>query len=644
MPVITLPDGQQKTFDSPVTALEVAESIASGLAKRSVAAEVGGRWVDMSYTITEDVSVRFVSGKDPEGLEVIRHSTAHLLAQAVKRLYPSAQVTIGPVIEDGFYYDFSLEKPFTPEDLEKIEAEMQSIVRENIPVTCESMSRDDAVKLFDGMGEAYKVEIIRDIPATETLTVYGQGDFQDLCRGPHVPRTGLLGAFKLTKLAGAYWRGDSNNEMLQRVYGTAWGDNKDLKLYLKRIKEAEQRDHRRTAKAMDLYHLSDLAPGMVFWHPNGWSIVVAMRNYLREKQRQAGYQEVNTPQLVSEVLWEQSGHKAKFGDEMFNCETDQRNYAVKPMNCPCHVQIFKQGLKSYRDLPLRLAEFGSCTRNEPSGTLHGLLRLRSFVQDDAHIFCTDEQILSEVSDIIKQLQEIYSDFGFTDIIYRLSTRPENRIGSDEVWDKAEQALADALDAHGVDWETLPGEGAFYGPKIEFSLRDCLGRVWQCGTVQVDFSMPERLEASYVAEDGTRKTPVMLHRALLGSFERFIAVLLEESSGWLPVWLAPVQVVVLNITDAQAEYVQNLVKRLGDRGIRAQLDLRNEKIGYKIREHTLSKVPYLLVVGDREVEQQQVSVRQVGSADQVVKGVDEFIEEIETIIASKQPMQARREDN
>lgn len=644
MAVITLPDGQQKSFDEAVTVLDVAQSISSGLAKKALAGSIDGQLVDMSTPITGDVSLKIITAKDPEGLEVIRHSTAHLLAQAVKRLYPSAQVTIGPVIEDGFYYDFSLEKPFTPGCLEAIEKEMQLLVRENIAVERQVMTRDEAIVLFDKMGEKYKVEIIRDIPADQTLTVYKQGDFEDLCRGPHVPRTGLLPVFKLTKLAGAYWRGDSSNEMLQRVYGTAWGDKKDLKLYIKRIEEAKLRDHRLMAKAMDLYHLSDLAPGMVFWHPNGWTVVLAMREYMREVQRKAGCQEINTPQLVSDELWEKSGHKSKFNDEMFGVESDTKSYAVKPMNCPCHVQVFNQGLKSYRDLPLRLVEFGSCTRNEPSGTLHGLLRLRSFVQDDGHTFCTDEQITDEVKVLIDQLQSVYSDFGFTDIMYRLSTRPEKRIGSDEVWDKSEAALAEALDSHGVDWETLSGEGAFYGPKIEFSLRDCLGRVWQCGTVQVDFSMPERLEAHYVAEDGSKKTPVMLHRALLGSFERFIAVLLEETKGWLPVWLAPIQVVVMSITDIQADYASQLVEKLTKVGVRARLDLRNEKIGYKIREHTLAKVPYLLVVGDREVEQEQVSVRQAGAKDQVVKGVDEFIDYLMTVIAEKRPARARGEDN
>ena len=644
MPVITLPDSQQKTFDSSVTALDLAASIAPGLAKRALAIEVDGQLLDMCTQIEQDASVRFITAKDTEGLDIIRHSTAHLLAQAVKQLFPAAQVTIGPVIEDGFYYDFAVEKPFTPEDLEAIETEMQRLVRENIPLSREVMSRNEAIALFEEMGEAYKVDIIRDIPENETLTVYRQGDFQDLCRGPHVPRTGLLPIFKLTKLAGAYWRGDSNNEMLQRVYGTAWADKKDLKRYIKRLEEAKLRDHRLMAKTMDLYHLSELAPGMVFWHPNGWSIVVAIREYMRKKQIEAGYQEVNTPTLVSDVLWEQSGHQAKFGDEMFTCPAENKNYVIKPMNCPCHVQIFNQGLRSYRDLPLRLAEFGSCTRNEPSGTLHGLLRLRSFVQDDAHIFCTDEQILSEVRALIDQLQAVYRDFGFPDILYRLSTRPEKRIGSDEVWDEAESALAQALDSHGVAWETLPGEGAFYGPKIEFSLRDCLGRVWQCGTVQIDFSMPDRLGAAYVAEDGSKKVPVMIHRALLGSFERFIAVLLEETAGWLPVWLSPVQVKVLTITDAQNDYVTDLVEKLQNLGIRVHSDLRNEKIGYKIREHTLSKVPYLLVIGDKEVQNQQVSVRQAGSKDQHVMSVDAFIETIQTVITDKRPALARSDDN
>ncbi len=644
MLVVTLPDGQQKKFDGPVTICDVAESMGPGFAKKALAAYIDDTLTDMNTVITKNSAVKLITAKDPEGLRIIRHSTAHLLAQAVKRLYPHAQVTIGPVVEDGFYYDFALEKPFTPEDLQAIEIEMQNIVRENISVSRLEMSRDEAIALFDAMGEKYKVEIIRDIPADQVLSVYQQGDFHDLCRGPHVPRTSFLSVFKLTKLAGAYWRGDSSNQMLQRVYGTAWGDKKDLTLYLKKIEEAKLRDHRLVAKAMDLYHLSDLAPGMVFWHPKGWSIVLAIREYMRDVQRNSGCYEVNTPSLVSDELWEKSGHKSKFGDGMFSVKSDSKDYTVKPMNCPCHVQIFNQGIKSHRDLPLRFVEFGSCTRNEPSGTLHGLLRLRSFVQDDGHTFCTEDQIGSEVKVLIGLLQKVYRDFGFTDIMYRLSTRPEKRMGSDEVWSKAESALENALNSAGVDWQTLPGEGAFYGPKIEFSLRDCLGRVWQCGTVQVDFSMPERLGAVYVAEDGTKKTPVMLHRALLGSFERFIAVLLEETMGWLPVWLAPIQVMVLNITDLQRNYAEDLVRQLTKVGIRVQIDLRNEKIGYKIREHTLAKVPYLLVVGDREVETQQVSVRQAGAKDQVVKGVDEFIDYLQTVIAEKRSARAEGENN
>lgn len=634
MPVITLPDQQQKTFDAPLTAMELAHSIAPGLAKRALAAEVDGQLVDLDHPLDRDALVRIITPNDVEGLEVLRHSTAHLLAQAVKRLYPAVQVTIGPVVEDGFYYDFAVEKPFTPEDLEAIEKEMQRVVKENLPVTHRVYSRDEAIDFFAAMGEEYKVEIIRDIPADENLTVYHQGDFADLCRGPHVPRTGLLPVFKLTKLAGAYWRGDSDNEMLQRVYGTAWANKKDLKLYLHRIEEAKRRDHRLLAKKMDLYHLDDLAPGMVFWHPNGWSVVLAIRNYMRELQRRGGYQEVNTPQLVDGSLWERSGHKEKFADDMFVLESESRDYVVKPMNCPCHVQIFNQDLRSYRDLPLRFSEFGSCTRNEPSGTLHGLLRLRCFVQDDAHIFCTEDQVQSEVQAVIKQLQQAYADFGFTDIMYRLSTRPDKRIGSDEVWDLSEQALADALNSSGVEWDTLPGEGAFYGPKIEFSLRDCLGRVWQCGTVQVDFSMPGRLGASYVAEDGGKRTPVMLHRAILGSFERFIAVLLEDTAGWLPVWLAPLQAVVMNITDDQSEYVQSVVDRLFDLGFRVQADLRNEKIGYKIREHTLARVPFQIVVGDREVEEGKLSVRQSGSKQSTVMEIDEFIDYFQGVVDDK----------
>ena len=622
MPRITLADGSVKTFDQPVTGLQVAESIGPGLAKAALAVKVNGQLQDLSVPIAEDATVSIVTPRDEEGLEVIRHSTAHLMAQAVKRLFPEVQVTIGPVIEDGFYYDFASPHHFTEQDLEKISAEMKKIVKEKLPVQRLEMPREEAIRFFRDQGEDYKAEIIESIPEGEVLSLYKQGEFVDLCRGPHVPDTGKLKVFKLMHVAGAYWRGDSNNEMLQRIYGTAWSDKKDLKAYLHRLEEAEKRDHRKLGKRMDLFHFQEEAPGMVFWHPNGWTLYQNLRQYMRQKQKQHGYQEINTPQLVDFSLWQKSGHADKFGDDMFAVESEERKFAIKPMNCPCHVQVYNQGLKSYRDLPLRLAEFGSCHRNEPSGALHGLMRVRGFVQDDAHIFCTEDDIQSEVSAFIDFLHEVYADFGFTDVIYRLSTRPEQRVGSDAIWDKAEKALAKALDAKNLDWQELPGEGAFYGPKIEFSLKDCLGRVWQCGTIQVDFSMPERLEASYIGPDGNKQTPVMLHRAILGSFERFIGILIEHHAGQLPLWLAPVQAVVMNITDNQADYATKLTETLKNQGLRVDLDLRNEKIGYKIREHTLSKVPYLLVVGDQEVANGQVAVRllngeNLGSMDQSV---------------------------
>ncbi|HMV72331.1 MAG TPA: threonine--tRNA ligase, partial [Pseudomonadales bacterium] len=583
---VTLPDGSQRHYDSPVTVAQVAASIGAGLAKAALAARVDGRLVDTSHTIEDDASLAIVTDRSEDALEVIRHSTAHLLAQAVKQLFPSAQVTIGPVIDDGFYYDFSFERAFTPEDLAAIEKRMEELAGADMPVERSVMPRDEAVAFFRGLGEDYKAEIIASIPSNEDISLYRQGDFVDLCRGPHVPSTGKLKAFKLTKLAGAYWRGDSRNEMLQRIYGTAWGDRKALDAYLHRIEEAERRDHRRIGKKLRLFHTQEEAPGMVFWHPRGWAVYQAVEQYMRAKLALRGYQEIRTPQVVDFSLWQRSGHADKFAENMFALKSEDRDFAVKPMNCPCHVQVFNQGLKSYRDLPLRLAEFGSCHRNEPSGSLHGLMRVRGFTQDDAHIFCTEAQIQSEVAQFIDLLHEVYADFGFTDVIYRLSTRPENRVGSDEVWDKAEQALADALNAKGLDWELLPGEGAFYGPKIEFSLRDCIGRVWQCGTIQVDFSMPGRLDAEYVAEDGSRQTPVMLHRAVLGSFERFIGILIEHHEGAFPAWLAPVQAVVMNITDAQREYAIGVEEALKNKGFRVLSDLRNEKIGFKIREHTL----------------------------------------------------------
>ena len=608
MPVITLPDGSQRTYDDPVSVYDIAASIGPGLAKAALGGVVDGREVDTSYVVEQDSAIAVITEKDDAGLEIIRHSTAHLLAMATQELFPGVQVTIGPVIEDGFYYDFATGHSFTPEDLEKIEDRMEELAKREIPVERVVMSREKAIETFRNMGENYKVQIIEDLPADEEISMYTQGAWGDLCRGPHVPNTGKLKAFKLTKVAGAYWRGDSKNEMLQRIYGTAWASKKQLKQYLTRIEEAEKRDHRKIAKKLGLFHTQEEAPGMVFWHPAGWSIYQTIEQYMRKAQQDNGYQEIRTPQLVDLSLWEKSGHADKFGDDMFMLQSEGREFAVKPMNCPCHVQVFNQGLKSYRDLPLRLAEFGSCHRNEPSGSLHGIMRVRGFVQDDAHIFCTEAQIQPEVSTFIDFLHAIYDDFGFTEVIYRLSTRPEQRVGTDADWDRAEKALADALDTQKLPWQELPGEGAFYGPKIEFSLKDCIGRVWQLGTIQVDFSMPGRLEAQYVAEDGSRQVPVMLHRAVLGSFERFIGILIEHYEGVFPAWLAPKQAVVLNITDKQSEYALNVEESLKNNGFRVVSDLRNEKIGFKIREHTIQKVPYLLVVGDKEVESQTVAVR------------------------------------
>ncbi len=627
MPVISLPDGSQRSFDHPVTVFEVAADIGPGLAKAALAGKVNGELVDTSHIIDEDTQLSIVTSRDEEGLEVIRHSAAHLMAQAVKQLYPEAQVTIGPVIEDGFFYDFAMEKMLTPDDLAVIEKRMQEIIKEKLPIERSLMERDEAIRFFREMGESYKAEIIQDIPKDEPLSLYRQGDFIDLCRGPHVPNTGSIPAVRLTRLAGAYWRGDSNNEQLQRVYGTAWGNKKDLKAYIKRLEEAEKRSHRKIGRQLDLFHIQEEAPGQVFWHDKGWTLYKTIEQYMRDKQYAHDYKEIKTPQLLDFSLWERSGHAAKYSDDMFSLESDGRQFAIKPMNCPCHVQVFNQGLKSYRDLPLRLAEFGSCHRNEMSGALNGLMRVRAFVQDDAHIFCSEEQIESEVGKFIDFLHEVYSDFGFTEVIYRLSTRPENRVGSDEVWDKAEKALADAMDAKRLDWQELPGEGAFYGPKIEFSLKDCMGRVWQLGTIQVDFSMPERLDAQYVAEDGSRQVPVMLHRAILGSFERFIGILIEHFEGKFPTWLSPEQVVVMNITDKQAEYVEKVVEKLKNAGIRAISDLRNEKIGFKIREHTMQRIPYLLVTGDREVETASVAVRTRTGEDRGSMSVDAFISKV-----------------
>ena len=614
MPVITLPDGSRREFDQPVSVHDVAAAIGPGLAKAALAGRLDGTLVDTSRVIETDADLSIITDRDEEGLEVIRHSTAHLLAQAVKQLFPDAQVTIGPVIEDGFYYDFAFERSFTPEDLEAIEKKMTELARQDLAVKRRVMPRDEAVTFFRNLGEEYKAQIIESIPANEELSLYEQGGFVDLCRGPHVPSTGKLKAFKLMKLAGAYWRGDSDNEMLQRIYGTAWKDKKTLKTYLHRLEEAEKRDHRKLGKVMDLFHTQEEAPGMVFWHDNGWQIYLVITEYIRNKLRQHGYQEVHTPQVLDRSLWEKSGHWEKFHEDMFTTDSENRTYALKPMNCPAHIQIYNQGLKSYRDLPLRLAEFGSCIRNEPSGTLHGLMRLRSFVQDDAHIFCTEDQILDEVSDFIDLLFQVYADFGFEDISVKLSTRPEKRVGEDALWDRAEQALQQALDHKGLDWGLQPGEGAFYGPKIEFNLRDCLARVWQLGTIQLDFSMPDRLGAHYIAEDGSKQVPVMLHRAILGSLERFIGILIEHYAGVLPLWLAPVQAVVLNITDRQAEYARKVEETLKNQGLRVKSDLRNEKIGFKIREHTIQRVPYLLIVGDRETEAGTVAVRTRGGKD------------------------------
>jgi threonyl-tRNA synthetase len=624
MPVITLPDGSQRDFDSAVTVLDVAADIGPGLAKATLAGIVSGQEVDASYLIEEDANLSIVTDRSDEALEIIRHSTAHLLAMAVKELFPTAQVTIGPVIENGFYYDFSFERTFTPEDLEAIEQRMQELAKQDFAIAREEWDRDEAVEFFKGIGEAYKAEIIAGIPADQPIGLYRQGDFVDLCRGPHVPSTGKLSAFKLTKVAGAYWRGDNDNEMLQRIYGTAWANKKQLKAYINRLAEAEKRDHRKIGKKLDLFHMQEEAPGSVFWHQKGWAIYNGIKDYMRKKQLQNGYQEIRTPQVVDYSLWEKSGHADKFGDDMFSITTDDRQYAVKPMNCPCHIQVYNQGLKSYRDLPLRIAEFGSCHRNEPSGSLHGIMRVRSFTQDDGHIFCSEDQIQSEVSEFIDVLHEVYADFGFSEIIYRLSTRPEQRVGTDESWDRAEKALGEALDAKQLPWQELPGEGAFYGPKIEFSLKDCIGRVWQMGTIQVDFSMPGRLDAEYVAEDGSRKIPVMLHRAILGSFERFIGILIEQHEGAFPFWLAPQQAIVINITDSQAEYAKKVTQTMQNEGFRVNSDLRNEKIGFKIRGHSMQRVPYLLVVGDKEIENGTVAVRTRDGEDLGSMTIEEVI--------------------
>ncbi|WP_460726854.1 threonine--tRNA ligase [Lysobacter rhizosphaerae] len=623
MIAITLPDGSRREFDNPVTVGDVAASIGAGLAKAALAGKVDGRLVDTSFRIDNDASLEIVTDKHPDALEVLRHSTAHLLAQAVQRLFPGAQVTIGPVIDNGFYYDFAYERPFTPEDLPAIEAEMQKIVKESLPVSRSVKSRDDAVAFFKGMGEAYKAEIIESIPANEDLSLYSQGEFTDLCRGPHVPGTDKLRAFKLMKVAGAYWRGDSNNQMLSRIYGTAWLNDKDLKAYLHQLEEAEKRDHRKIAKQQDLFHLQEEAPGLIFWHPKGWSVWQVVEQHMRRVYRETGYGEVRCPQILDVSLWKSSGHWDNYKDNMFFTESEKRTYALKPMNCPGHVQVFKQGLHSYRDLPIRYGEFGACHRNEPSGALHGILRVRGFTQDDGHIFCTEDQIEAEVTAFHQQAMQVYADFGFSDVQLKIALRPDPRLGDDATWDKAENALRSALRAAGVEWQELPGEGAFYGPKIEYHLKDAIGRTWQLGTMQVDFMMPGRLGAEYVDEHSQKRHPVMLHRAIVGSMERFIGILIEHHAGHFPAWLAPIQAVAMNITDAQADWVEEVRKTLANQGFRVQSDLRNEKIGYKIREHTLQRVPYLLVVGDREKENGMVAVRTRGGEDLGTMSVADF---------------------
>lgn len=634
MVAITLPNGDVKQFDGQTSVMEVAQSIGAGLAKATVAGRVNGKLVDACDPISEDASVQIITPKDEEGVEIIRHSTAHLLGHAVKQLYPEVKMVIGPVIEEGFYYDIYSERPFTPEDMEKIEARMTQLINQDYDVIKKMTPRDEVIKVFQDRGETYKLRLIEDMPNETQMGLYYHQEYVDMCRGPHVPNTRFLKAFKLTKMSGAYWRGDAKNEQLQRIYGTAWADKKDLKAYIQRIEEAEKRDHRKIGKALDLFHMQEEAPGMVFWHPNGWTMWQVLEQYMRKVQKDNGYLEIKTPQIVDRSLWEKSGHWENYGDMMFTTHSEKRDYAIKPMNCPCHVQVFNQGLKSYRDLPLRLAEFGSCHRNEPSGSLHGIMRVRGFTQDDAHIFCSNEQIKQEAQDFIKLTLDVYKDFGFDDVQMKLSTRPEKRVGADELWDLAEKDLADALDNAGLDWQYLPGEGAFYGPKIEFSLKDCLGRVWQCGTLQLDFNLPERLGAEFVNEQGERERPVMLHRAILGSFERFIGMLIEHYAGWMPVWLAPQQVVVMNITDNQAAACQKVAEQLNQAGLRVVTDLRNEKIGFKIRERTLERIPYMIVMGDKEVESNQVNVRTREGDNLGVMSIDAFIDLVNQATAQK----------
>ena len=636
MPVITLPDGSKREFDQPVTLMQVAEDIGPGLAKATVCGRINGELVDACELITDDADVTLITGRDEEGLEVIRHSFAHLVGHAVKQLYPTAKMAIGPVIENGFYYDIDYERPFTPEDLEAIEKRVKELIKKDYEVIKKMTPIKDARRVFVDRGEDYKVELIDDLieKGEEAVGLYHHEEYTDMCRGPHVPNTRVMRIFKLQRVSGAYWRGDSQNAQLQRIYGTAWNDKKEMKAYLQRLEEAEKRDHRKLAKQLDLFHLQEEAPGMVFWHPNGWTIYQVLEQYMRKVQNDAGYQEIKTPQVVDRTLWEKSGHWEHYSDAMFTTESEKRSYAVKPMNCPCHIQVFNQGLKSYRELPLRLAEFGCCHRNEPSGALHGIMRVRGFTQDDAHIFCSNSQIRQEASDFIKLSLDVYKDFGFDAVEMKLSTRPEGRIGEESLWDEAEAALEDALNDAGLDWELQPGEGAFYGPKIEFSLRDCIGRVWQCGTIQLDFMLPERLGAQFVDEDGERKTPVMLHRAILGSFERFVGILIEHYAGAMPPWLSPKQVSILNITDSQAEYCTEIAEKLKAAGFRADADLRNEKIGFKIREHTLHKVPFQLVVGDKEKETNTVAVRTRKGEDLGTMSVDEFIAILEKAIAER----------
>ncbi|MFK4027913.1 threonine--tRNA ligase [Stutzerimonas balearica] len=623
MPIITLPDGSQRAFDHPVSVAEVAQSIGAGLAKATLAGKVDGRLVDACDVIDHDATLQIITPKDEEGLEVIRHSCAHLVGHAVKQLYPSAKMVIGPVIDEGFFYDISYERPFTPEDLAAIEQRMKELIDKDYDVIKKMTPRAQVIEVFKSRGEDYKLRLVEDMPDEKAMGLYYHEEYVDMCRGPHVPNTRFLKAFKLTKLSGAYWRGDAKNEQLQRIYGTAWADKKQLAAYIQRIEEAEKRDHRRIGKQLDLFHTQEEAPGMVFWHPNGWTLYQVLEQYMRQVQRENGYVEVRTPQVVDRILWEKSGHWSNYAENMFTTESESRDYAVKPMNCPCHVQIFNQGLKSYRELPLRMAEFGACHRNEPSGALHGIMRVRAFTQDDAHIFCTEEQVKKEAADFIRLTLKVYADFGFSDIAMKLSTRPAKRVGSEELWDRAEGALADALNESGLAWDYQPGEGAFYGPKIEFTLRDCLGRNWQCGTLQYDPNLPERLDASYIAEDNQRKRPVMLHRAILGSFERFIGMLIEHYAGAFPAWLAPTQAVIMNITDKQADFALEAERVLAQSGFRVKADLRNEKIGFKIREHTLLKTPYLLVIGDREVETRSVAVRTREGVDMGSMPLEQF---------------------